>query len=367
MHVGGTGEKARPAWRGRAVWAAALVVVLAVVVAGVVIHNIRKDRLDAGAVRSENAAISGPAISSSAQFQVPNAALVVQATAGRAARFDDDGRIRAPRGGVLVRVAWSSTRSAAPTAEGLGDAPSTLAVRSRGRTVTVDPRIVGTAGEQQAVVALLGDADDVVLEVRFAGRGQAVELLSGRRHAGSFASLYTNGAWPFGPKPALSFQQKQPADPASSISWNAEVRDHDAFRVPYLAGLGWAPRGREWFVVRSVGYYLNDDAALWKSGGRRAQYAVQGASRFAVTVAGKAPAKVLRKPGESGKAYGYSAPRGGEYVFSIRSGDRATVESALSATLRRSSGDRAAPRVVALKVQRRDVHPAVAGSAGEGR
>ncbi|WP_446665191.1 hypothetical protein [Flexivirga sp. B27] len=375
--VGETGERRR-LWRRPGTVITVVVVVLAVGLAGLIVHNITKDRLAAGTVRPGEVALSGPVVSNTLPMAMPNAQLNVQVSVGGSGTVDDD-KVRAPRGGVLVEIVWSSTESSALTdppspAGGLpGDGPSTLAVRSPGKTVMVDRRLRPGTREQEAVAALPGDADQVEVVAGFAGRSQTVAVSSGQRSAGAFASLYRTEAWPFGSNPAVSIERKQPKDPRSHFEWRAEVKQGQrAVRRPYLEGLGWAARGKEWLVVSDVGYYLNDDAAQWRSVDDEVDYEVDhkdgdkdgtGPS-LTVSVAGHGPVKVLRQPGESRKSYGYSAPANGAYVFAIRSGDAATVNSVLRVKLRRSeSGDDGtvgrAPATSSMVVSRRDVRPAV--------
>lgn len=350
--MGESGERSDRRWRRRVAWAAAVVVVLGVAIAAVVIHNGRKDRLAAGATSSQKIILSGAGPSVVAPFTVPNAGLLVQASTGASGSVEDsDHEVHAPRGGVLVRLVWTSTGSGSPAAELAGSGSSTLVVRSQQTRVTVDREIAPTTGEQQAVVALAGNAADVVLEVRFAGRSQSIDLQTGRRHPGAFASLYRGWTPPSGPSAALSVEQDQPTDPKSAFTWNAEVPPQAASRVPYLSALGWAREGREWVTVTDVAYRLSPEAAEWRAGERRARYAVVGKPRLTVTVAGRAPVRVLRPSGEAG---------GGTYVFSVARGDAVTVRTVLSAQVRRSSGDAHAPETSTLRVTRTEVRPAIA-------
>ena len=126
----------------RSVLIGAAVVVALALVTGLVIRHSNKDRLAAGATRSGDYSISAGS-SNDDDFMVPNAQIRVSVDIGQQGyrhNSDDysDVTIRAPKGGVLVDLSWTST--SIPT-NYQGTEPTRLSVRSGGRTVVLDPSL----------------------------------------------------------------------------------------------------------------------------------------------------------------------------------------------------------------------------------
>lgn len=354
-------------WRRRSVrlWAGLLAV--AVVATGVVVHHQQtKDRLAAGASRTGEYSMSDGYRSAGIDFTVPNAQVRVSIELGRKGiRTHNDKlqTVRAPGGGLLAHLSWTSTSTAADGSDA-GTRPSRLRVRSGDTAVVVDPSLspdpasaADTDDEkEQKIVALPGKLSDVVVEVEFAGRTQAVQVIDGRREPGDFAGLYRTAVYLGGTQP-VSIQQSQPTDPKSPFRWSGSASAGRALRLPYVEGLGWAPVGREWVLVRGAGYTMDTtDAVSWSTADAYARYSPTGTPVVAVTLDGRAPVKFL---GKMGVRTSYDFQTGSrDCVFSVPTGNAFSIETVVRTKVHRTSGDATAPASSTMQLRDNDSYPA---------
>lgn len=244
-----TTRAARP-WR----WLLVPLVVL-VAVAGVTGWMIQRDRAPVGVVAGVS--LVDPAGSTPAKepsvLLLPGVRLSVAVTPATEGRRGDE-RVRPPRGGRLVRASWSTSASGdvragapEPTRELARGGRVTLTVVSGGSAVVLDRDAAapGRRGQPSpsAVLALPGDARDLRLVARFAGREQWVEPFSGRRGAGAFAPLYLDSTESrrTGPRTVRSARLAWQSE--SWVAWS---------RTPWHPTYGWAAQGREWLVLDPV-------------------------------------------------------------------------------------------------------------------
>ncbi|MBB2892626.1 hypothetical protein [Flexivirga oryzae] len=348
--------------RRRWIVAVVLTVALAAVVTGLVIRHSNKDRLAAGATRSGGYSISDGEVDTSADLVVPNAQIDVRVEIGQRGQQEDsddgsDGTIRAPKGGLLVDLSWTSTGAPRRTQ---GKQPTRLSIRSAGRTVVVDadlrpkPASSDDDGGPEKVVALPGRPSDVELVAEFAGRTQTVRLIGGRRTMGSFASLYPPAG--SGSLSALPIDQHQPKDPDSPFSWSGRADRGTVLRTPYVSGLGWAPAGREWVVVLGAGYDIDThDPVTWSAGKGYAEYSTSGTPRAVTTVNGHAPRKTLGA--EQVRTVSNRRYVSRDYVFSVVRGAGFTVDTVVRATTRRTGGDAHAPKTATMVLSTSSAYP----------
>ncbi|WP_157063344.1 hypothetical protein [Luteipulveratus mongoliensis] len=269
--------------------AAALLVLLALIGAWIVHVQVR-DRLKAGESRTGEYSLSSD-FRSSSTFELPDGGLSVTVEVGEeATKYDDWSdrtRVRAPRGGRLVEVSWSPQSRQSDRTIGVTQRPSSLSLRSGGRTILLEGSIEQSddtsSGEtsKERLVAVPGDLADLEIVAGFAGRQQSVRVLTGKRELGDFATLYR-------PRSDLALQ---PVDVGpdndryvrgNGFRWELRPVVGQTSRRPYVEGLGWAAAGREWFVVQGSGYYsLLGSAAEWSSETATADY---NATRVTTTV-----------------------------------------------------------------------------------
>lgn len=353
---------------------AAVVVALAVVVAGLVIRHSNKDRLAAGATRSGGYSISDGEFNTSADLVVPNAQIDVRVEIGQRGQQEDsddgsDGTIRAPKGGLLVDLSWTST--GAPS-RSQGKQPTRLSISSAGRTVVVDAALRPTPASSDAddrgpekVVALPGRPSDVELVAEFAGRTQAVRLIGGRRTMGAFASLYASSS--SSALAALPIDQDEPADPKSRFDWSGSATRGSVFRMPYIAALGWAPAGREWILVKGAGYSIDArEPVTWSTRDVYAKYSTSGAPKVMITLDGRAPDKTLGTKQVRKVASYLQGAR--DYVFSVVRGSGFTIDTVVHVPTNRTSGDTHAPATATMLLRTNDAYaPAVDPTVGGDR
>ncbi|MBB2892630.1 hypothetical protein [Flexivirga oryzae] len=348
----------------RSVLIGAAVVVALALVTGLVIRHSNKDRLAAGATRSGDYSISAGS-SNDDDFMVPNAQIRVSVDIGQRGyrhNSDDDSdvTIRAPKGGVLVDLSWTST--SIPT-NYQGTEPTRLSVRSGGRTVVLDPSLrprpasaEDDSDAPEQVVALPGRPSDVELVADFAGRSQVVRVVSGRRTMGDFAPLYLSAAP--GLLTSRPIGQDQPVDPRSPFRWTGQANGGQVVRVPYLSGQGWAPTGRDWILVQGAGYSIDAlDPVVWTVGDEYARYSTVGTPKVTVTMDGRPPEKKVgaEHPGTVTNFYLHGSR---DYVFSVARGNGFTIDTVVHVTTKRTSGDTRAPATARMLLRTSSQFPA---------
>lgn len=209
--------------------------------------------------------------------------------------------LRAPRGGSFVGLTVNAD------AKQLLPLPRTLTgdVLAPGLVLVADGRrypvegLVQVAksrgnlapGERSGFVAVKGTPTDLKLEVEYDGRRQTVDLNGGPGEPGRFAELdrvtmrYAErdcgrATWP------ARFGNALETVPRCRITW--------AQRMPYVAGLGWAPDGKTWLVVTQLVRHHPVQVSWHSPSGQRAEYVVDtDDSRTRFSLNGKPPAAVV--------------------------------------------------------------------------
>lgn len=242
----------RPPVRGSIIVVVVAAVVLVLVGAGK--HWIdQAGRVDPGRL-PDSAQVVGD--EDTVSFMIPGGQVSVGVeTDQRTLRDDDDKRYEAPSNGRLVEASWSSESDSETTTEPpAGLEPDKLPdpkvwVKSGEQRERVTGTSEGISGNAHGGAFAFGTRDPLVVEVEFAGRRQSVDVTSGRRTMGSFASLY-------GARPTARGQDTLRGQRKGDIWWTSTlVVGYD--RVPYLHGLGWAKKGREWLVLGRAEYSVD--------------------------------------------------------------------------------------------------------------
>ena len=338
-------------------------------------HQADKGRMAVGDSRRGDYSVSGGGFYQSFSFIVPGAQLSVTAQVGPRASMlnaatDDFVRVKAPRGGLLVQLEWDVSATQPHGMLGSSRQASTLAVRSSSGSVVVASGIRAPAGtssssgdddSRRRLVAVSGDLGDLQLTVAFQGHTQSVSLLTGRRQLGAFASFYrppqATAGW-------VSIGRTQPTDPASKFRWFCTPEVTGLTRAPYLEGLGWAKAGQEWAVVTGVGLRTTFRAATWSDGERYAEYAADGTPRVALTLNGRHAQRTLKSTPQRPSELVPTR----DYVFSIRSGEEATIRVAATIPVTRAAGeDLHAPARTTVRVNQTMTVPAVIDPAPRNR
>ncbi|MBB2892628.1 hypothetical protein [Flexivirga oryzae] len=359
-------------WRRRPALWVALLLVVAVALSTVLFvrHQGDKGRMAAGTSRPGDYAVSDTSLYRTFQLVVPGASVMINAEVGQRAALVDDKtydvtRVKAPHGGQLVHLEWSVSGPWLGGAPHTGDHTSSLAVRSRTTSVVLDRAItapvVGSAGSgdddrHEALVAVPGELADLQVTVTFQGRTQSISLASGERRLGAFASLYR----PRAAGAQVSLTRDQPTDGQSPYRWFCHAEVNGLTRTPYVDALGWAPAGHEWVVVSGAGVRASDRPAEWIEGGRLAGYERDGKPQVTVTVNGEHPETSV-SAAQPTKDRLLTAR---DYVFSIHTGDAATVEVEAVVPAKRGKGeDRHAPARTTVRVGKTLSAPAVVDPA----
>lgn len=203
----------------------------------------RQHRAEPGPVETAESVL--PDASLGAVFALPGARLQLRFAVGTSVSGVTSEALRAPQGGRLVQTtATLSPISSKGQAQGATGTKVRLWLRTGDERVLVTNNageLPPSADQAAPVVALAASGRDLVAEVEFAGRRQSVQLASGRRHAGSFATLY---------RPVQQHEVEADDRPGrrNNVVWTSSVSTNWQ-RTPYLAGLGWAKKGREWLVL----------------------------------------------------------------------------------------------------------------------
>lgn len=333
-----------PWWKRRGTVAGIVILVIVAVVGGgfaLVRKHSDRDRLAMGASRSGDYRMSNPELTKQLHLAVPSARIMVNVQVGRGgSKYDNSTkeftRIKAPRSGRLVHLEWSSTVVSGGATEYDGGHPTSLSIRSKDRSVSVDPAIVPKAGpagdpenSRHKVVAVPDDLSDLELVANFRGRTQTVSLVSGRREAGDFASLYS--------PPSVTTEaatiEKNTSSP--SLRSSSEALPGTMTRTPYLDALGWAPAGHEWILIGDAGYRLDTDAARWSDSDHSTRYVATEKPTFSIAVNGKKPVRTIGRPSVDASHDGKTVTR--DYVFSVKTGAAVITDAVAPLSLKRSA------------------------------
>lgn len=288
----------------RSKWLVAGVVAALVIVGGVSWYVLRDDRpaAKAGTVfTASDLPIHPTAIS---YLIAPWGRLDIGVTKARddLPRAVDTRDHRAPDGGSFIGVQWQIDAHhllPVPRTPSSGIEPAVVSIVVDGHRYRVgDTRSTSAESgdgvlvldKRQAYVAVPGSSSDIRIEVSFAGVRQTLDPRTGRRQTGRAAPLYT-------------LDTGKPKQTCGTARWPAQYRParRDArcllkylARVPYVDGLGWAPRGRSWLVMTVATKDPSDLTWTSPTSGARLPYTVgQRGTEHAYRYAGAAPAAVI--------------------------------------------------------------------------
>lgn len=291
---------------------------------------------------------------------------------------DDRPDLKAPHGGRILEVKWSLSGSERYNATNnvlkvMGDAPVRLSFRTGGTTTVLTERIEDTAGdydsdEEGAAFAVDSAAEDLELVATFAGRSQSVRVWDGHRTMGDFAGLYREIS-PGRVRTNDTFSSGREKD-GTGFDWLVTSELGVAQRVPYVAALGWAPRGQEWVVVRSASASALETRFTWNGPGYsdRVEYRA-GDPTGTLTVNGKAPVRKLgeQPPVARREAVTYLP---GVLAFAVPYGDALQIRMSYSLPLTQREPETASPDAPKTTVIRADARatqgPVADPTPGEG-
>lgn len=328
-------------WRGttgRRRWMAAVlcVVVVGVLTGGFTAYPLLHDRVDVADRFGSHVGVGSGADSYDTTIRVPSGTIQVTVSrpSDRAHRYGSasgQGDLRAPWGGRFVEVRWSSSLTEPklpgtyldlpPTTK--DNAPAVLRLRTGGEGYAIATLRPGAAdsSEGSVVIAVDGDGSDLSIATSYVGRTQTVDMVTGEREPGAADALYP--PW----TPTGAGRCVEPGPPSdSTMSWQAECSYPTLVRAPYVAGLGWAPKGRIWVVTTSAHVSVTE-FPRWKpsedSDAFADYFAADRKPRATVRVNGDLPVRTLQSDRtESGHW------TGGIRVFQIA--DDATVKVSMN-------------------------------------
>ncbi|YAL82694.1 hypothetical protein ACMYYO_12270 [Dermacoccaceae bacterium W4C1] len=274
-------------------------------------------------------------------FSLPGMSqLTVKVRVGHQGRdYASDREFTAADGERLVGISWETPRMRqVGEQETVTPHPITVQVSTGDdtRTVaTITPAVGTSAGRGDADDSVLlrvpGEAQDLRVIARWQGREQSVAALTGQRTPGAFGWLYRPQA-----AAASRTSGRDSADDPSDITWSVSMY-RTVERAGYVNGIGWAPAGKEWVVVRDGMAIMGDPTFRDGDGERRAYYeATRRAAQ--VTVDGKAPTRNVtnsrRQRVTSGVIY---SP--GSQAFVVADGAGFTLRTTIAMDFTRSGGD----------------------------
>lgn len=331
----------------------AIGLVIVVVLTAVGLIALRDDPVTLEVVeRGDGWTVSG--LRKTSTVQTPNGSLELEIDLGKTASGPDS-EIESPSNGRLVKVSWKrEPYGGRRKPVWAGNHPTSLAVRVGGKTVGLTANAIGDG--ESPVVRIPGDGQDLDVVTTYAGREQSLHVTTGQRTLGAFGSLYR-------PDDVLPPEDSGTQDerPGELLRWGARWYNFGPLRVPYVAGLGWAPNGKEWVVLYESQLVSFGEAHYYRPADRAEstyRMRVVGAS---VTVNGRPAVRTIAPIADSARDLVYSP---GTVAFAADHGAPLVLRLRAPMVLTREAGSTAGPAEARVAYDKTFRYDAVADLGG---